>query len=119
MVRKLTRDEIGVVETLLAQGVAGAEQFRTQFSNCLVHPINSDETILRFHVSPQAVPADVPYAQNIAVEANARDLDGCLIEVLLHVKNGTIYELEYVKANGTTLKKRPQDRDLSNFIVHW
>ncbi len=115
--RRLEQDEIDLVEQLLARDVPGAELLRSQLPDSLVYPMNSDETILRFQVSPQAVPAKVPYKQNVAVEASAKDADGCRVEVLLHVKDGFIYELEFVKTDGSPLRKRPLDKDLTDFIV--
>jgi hypothetical protein len=117
--RELTQDEIGLVRKLLDREVAGAEQLRAQLINCLVYPINDDETILRCCVSEKVSPAKVPYLQNVAVDAGATDLDGGLVEVLLHVNDGKLYEIEYVKADGTPLIRRPLDSDLSEFMVYW
>jgi len=99
--------------------VAGAEQLRAQLPDCAVFPINCDETILRFIVSAQAPQASVPYIQNVAVEASAEDIDGCRVEVLLHVKDGRLYELEYLKMAGTPLQRRPLGEDLFDFIILW
>jgi hypothetical protein len=115
--RRLSQDEINLVEQLLSRDVPGAELLRSQLCDSLVYPMNSDETILRFQTSPQAVPAKVPYKQNVAVEASAKDTDGCRIEILLHVKDGLLYELEYVKIDGSSLLKRPLEKDLTDFIV--
>ncbi len=116
--RNVSQQELSIIESLLDRDVPGAEALRSQLSGSLVYPMNDDETILRFKMSPQAVPATVPYKQNVAVEAAASDLDGRRVEVLLHVKDGLIYELEYVKVDGSNLKRRPTGDDLSDFIVH-
>jgi hypothetical protein len=118
-VRKLTEEEILLVEALLRQDVAGAAQLRAQLPDCTVFPINCDETILRFSVSPQVPQVNVPYIQNVAVEASAKDIDGCRVEVLLHVKEGRIYELEYIKTDGTPLKRRPLAEDLFDLKYDW
>ncbi len=117
-VRKLSQQEVGLIERLLDRDVLGAEKLLSQLSNCFVYPMNNDATILRFQVSPDIPPAVLPYIQNVAVEASATDLDGVRVEVLLHVKDGRIYELEYVKTDGSALSRRPAAEDLSNFIVH-
>jgi hypothetical protein len=117
-VRELRQREISLIERLLDRDVAGAEELRSQLSSCLVNPINEDETILRFHTPPCAVPAVLPYKQNVAVEASAKDADGCRVEVLLHVKDGRLYELEYVKTDGSPLQSKPTAENLSDFIVH-
>jgi hypothetical protein len=116
--RKVNEQEISLVESLLGRSVPGADALRSQLADSLVRPMNDDGTILRFKVSPQAVPATLPYKQNVAVEAVAKDLDGCRVEVLLHVKDGLIYELEYVKVDGTPLQRRPAGSDLSGFLIH-
>lgn len=107
------QDEINLVERLLSRDVPGAELLRSQLYDSLVYPMNSDEIILRFQTSSQ----EVPYIQNVAVEASAKDTDGCRIEVLLHVKDGLPYELEFVKIDGSSLLNRPLDKDLTDFIV--
>jgi Domain of unknown function (DUF6984) len=116
--RRITEQEMSLVKRLLACGVAGADALRSQLPNSHVYPINDDETILRFRLSPDAVPASLPYKQNVAVEAVARDLDEGRVEVLLHVKDGLIYELEYVKTDGSRLQRRPTEHDLSGFVAH-
>jgi hypothetical protein len=116
--RKVNEQESSLIESLLDRSVPGTEALRSQLPDSLVYPMNDDETILRFKVSPQAVPATLPYKQNVAVEAVAKDLDGCRVEILLHVKDGLIYELEYVKVDGSPLQRRPTGSDLAEFVVH-
>lgn len=116
--REISQQEESLIERLLDCDVPGAHILRSQLSDSRVYPMNDDETILRFKLSPDAVPARLPYRQNVAVEAVAMDLDKCRVEVLLHVKDGLIYELEYVKTNGGRLLRRPEARDLSEFFVH-
>jgi hypothetical protein len=77
--------------------------------------MNDDETILRFFVPAEAPVAQLPYAQNVAVEARAKDIDGCTVEVILHVKDGKLHELEFVKTDGTMLQSKPLGMDLSDF----
>jgi len=108
--RNLTEGEARLVEKLLDRDVAGAAQLRGQLSDCTVYPMNNDETILRFCLPPHAVPADVPYIQDVAVEAVAIDADGCRVEVLLHVKDGKLFELEYLKTDGTPLRSSIHSR---------
>jgi hypothetical protein len=116
--RKVSQQELSVIGSLLDRDVPGAEILRSQLPDSLVYPMNDDETILRFKVSPHAAPATLPYKQNVAVEAVTKDLDGCRVEVLLHVKDGLVYELEYVKADGSPLQRRPTGGDLAEFVVH-
>jgi len=116
--RKLSQQESSLIERLLDRDFPGAETLRSQLSGGLVYPINDDETILRFKISPAAVRAILPYKQNVAVEAVAKDLDECRVEVLLHVKDGILHELEYVKTDGSPLQKKPSGNDLVEFIVH-
>ena len=116
--RKASEQELSIIGHLLDRDVPGAEALRSQISDSLVYPMNEGETILRFQMPPHAVAATLPYKQSFAVEAVASDLDGCRVEVLLHVKDGLIYELEYVKVDGSELKRRPTGNDLSDFIVH-
>jgi hypothetical protein len=117
-VRELKQQEIDLIVRLLDRDVPGAEKLRSQLSNCLVYSMNEDETILRFEVAPDATLATLPYIQNVAVEAATSDADGCRVEVLLHVKEGRIFELEYVKTNGSPLQRRPRAGDLSDFVVY-
>lgn len=116
--RKLSQQELSVIGSLLDRDVPGAEVLRSQLPDSLVYPTNDDETILRFKVSPLAQPATLPYKQNVAVEAVTKDLDGRRVEVLLHVKGGLVYELEYVKVDGSPLQRRPTGGDLAEFVVH-
>ncbi|WP_373064396.1 hypothetical protein [Zavarzinia sp.] len=107
------------MEVLLARNVSGADRFLDQMSGCRVEAINDDETILRFHLRPTAESAELPYIQNVAVEAQASDIDGFIIEILLHVKEGKIFELEYLRRDGNPIGRRPTGRDLSEFIIYF
>lgn len=110
--RRVSQQEFSVIGSLLDCDVPGAAVLRSQPPDTLVYPMNDDETILRFKVSPQAVPANMPYKQNVAVEAVTKDLDGCRVEVLLHVKDGLVYELEYVKNRRESFAKETHGRRL-------
>lgn len=61
--RSLSQDEICLVERLLAREMTGAELLRAQIEQSFVYALNDDGSILRFQVSPKAVPAKMPYKQ--------------------------------------------------------
>jgi hypothetical protein len=117
-VREVDSETRAIVESLLDRKPDGADALRAQLVTAHAYPINDDGTVLRFQLLPDVPAARVGYQQNVAVEAKTKDIDGCPVEVLLHVKHGFIYELEFIRVDGKALQKRPSAKDLTDFVVY-
>ena len=117
MTRALTQTEYGLVETLLDHYGANSSYLHKQLQQVAVTPINDDGSIIRFELPSTAIAAPMPRIHFVPVEATAKDADGTPIHVLLHVRNGMIYELEYVKEAPLPILRIPEARDLRDFII--
>jgi hypothetical protein len=85
---------------------------RTQIGDSLVSPIEEyadNYGSLEFEVRGKT---RAPVTQRVPVYATALDADGVPIELLLHVVDGLVQELEVVEADGSPIKRPPQAADL-------
>lgn len=78
---------------LLSVKFPGVLELKSQVENALATPIDSNGS-LRIYVTTIAK-ADVN--KRIPVEAHCTDTDGVVINILLHVQNGVLSELEIYK----------------------
>jgi len=104
--RKPLDSEKRIIERLLGGEFFGRDQIRAQINNSLVKKIDEDGS-LRFDVKIN-VKADV--RQRIPIEAECEDSDGVTIHVLLHVVEGTVYELEIYKDDSSKIVQMPDPK---------
>lgn len=115
--RSLNPTELSLLEKLLERSAPGSSELRAQIAGALVRAINDDGTILRFELRPSALRAPTGPLHFVPVEASALDTDGTVVRVLLHVRNGLLYEIEYVREAPGKLEKFPSAQDLFDFRV--
>jgi hypothetical protein len=97
-----------MVATLLRSEFPGRDVLVRQLATASVKTIDPDGS-LKFAVeSPER--ADVN--QRVPVEAWATDLDGMLIEVLLHVVDGVLDEFEILRADSKPLQHTVEPGEL-------
>jgi hypothetical protein len=117
--RRLTSREIALIRKLLDAGYAKGLTHVSEWKRAKVQPMNNDDTILRFCISSATAPLSIaaePY-NSVPVEASALDADGCIIHVLLHVRGGKLYELEYLREQPGPVQHWPRAEDLFDFLV--
>jgi len=115
--RSLTPGERDTVERLLDECAFDAKSLRAQADSAEVWNINEDGSIVRFENSPLAPSAPTPLMHFVLVEATAMDKDGVTIHVLLHVRKGRLYELEYFREDTNPMLRTPEANDLIGFVV--
>lgn len=55
----------------------------------------------------------------VPVEGEVEDLDGMGIEVLLHVVNGYLHELEVYRRDGGVIERQPSAENMKVFAYRW
>jgi hypothetical protein len=109
--RPLETHERELLERLLDPEFAGRDELRRQLDVVTACQILDDGT-LALQCGP-CLPA--PVKRRVPTEGECRDADGGVIQVLLHVVNGVMHELEIFKLGPTQDAKiinRPAPRDL-------
>ena len=103
MKRKLTELEKKIINKLLSSHFEGNELLQKQLINCEASNTNDDDNYGSIYLHPLS---DHPALVNlrVPVEGLAADSDGGTINILLHVEDGFLNELEIVKLEGTPIK---------------
>lgn len=102
--RALTEVERALLLRLLESDFDGADELRRQLETARVRGVsdyNDNWGSIDFE------PAGNHAACYLMVEAMAPDSDGVPVELLLHVRDGTLEELEIIKADGTEILAFP------------
>lgn len=110
--RPLTANERLLIARLLETPFPGSDAVADQLQNCRVVPVGSNGTLdFVIGTGPKAeVRSSVP------VEAEAEDIDGTTIHLLLHVIEGTALGIEVYKEDSSQVIKMPRPSDLRIFI---
>ena len=93
--RALESGEVAVLRFLLSQPFTGHEELERQLPSVRVAEEVCDGEILDLVVGPDVDPA--PWTERVPSSAWGRDADGEAIEVSVHVLDGYIAELEFVR----------------------
>ena len=101
--RPVTDYERQLMWRLLETDFPGRNELAEQVEDCLVKPIDSDGC-LEFRVNSH-VRADVKW--RIPTEGHVPDADGVAINILLHVADGQLKELEIYKSDNSPVIKMP------------
>jgi len=101
--RPMTDYERQLILRLLEKDFPGRDALVEQVENSLVRSIDPDGS-LEFQINSQVV-ADVKWS--IPTEGRVPDSDGMVINMLLHVIDGKITELEIYKDDSSPVIKRP------------
>src|SRR6476469_707849 len=91
MARPLDPREIEILSKLLSPDLPGGAELRQQVADALVTEIDGNGS-LQFAIQPHHAPAAVN--RRVVSEGIAPDEDGAGINVILHVLNGRLNELE-------------------------
>ena len=109
--REMTDAEEALFRRLLEAPFPGSQALKEQFRNSLVLPINDNGSLdLIIEGGPKA---DVH--NSVPVEAEAEDIDGTTIHMLLHVIDGTVRGLEVYKEDSSRVIKLPAASELRIF----
>ena len=111
--RPLAAGERAVLDKLLSESFPGRDALAEQARDVRVRSIDADGS-LALMPDPGVCPADV--VRRIPVEAEAEDLDGVAIHVLLHVVDGYMKELEVYREDSSRVV-RPITPDALSTVV--
>lgn len=113
--RRLNLWERDVLDALLAVPFPGSDGLRVQLGSVKVsEEYGGDDPSVIFSVAQDAAPP-APVKRRIPVEAEALDEDGATIQVLLHVLDGLLWELELYRPDGKSVQRRPDARSLLTY----
>lgn len=108
--RNVTQSERLIIHKLLAN-TPGSAALREQLETAMVREIDADGS-LRFIIQGRELPEDY---QNyvLCVSGIAEDVDKVPIVMLLFVDDaGSLFELEFVKADGSRVRQLPEYNDI-------
>ena len=97
-----------MIEKLLASEFPGRDELRLQLDSITAVEIDDDGSLSLQGGS--ASPSSLKYLW--PPEGECRDEDGVMIHVLLHVKSGTLHELEVFKDDSSNVCRRPTAESL-------
>lgn len=103
--------EMMLLKKLLNQDFNGATELKKQLSSLTVETIvgqNDNYESIALYVDDRN---KASVLQRVPVEARAYDSDGVAIDALLHVVDGRLNELEFLKVDGTNIIERPNAED--------
>jgi hypothetical protein len=109
--REMTTAEQALIGRLLEDSFPGSEQLSAQVKTCLVRSIDENGS-LDFIVS---VDQKAAVYNSVPVEAEAEDVDGVTIHILLHVIDGVAQGLEVYKEDLSRVIEFPAPAKLSLF----
>ena len=87
--RELTKPELALIEALLAEPFQGRTELIQQLPGIRGRRVDEDGSLQLSATGPRAVVCD-----RVPVTGHATDLDGAPVEVLLHVVDGRLDEVE-------------------------
>lgn len=103
--RPLTQNEKAIIEKLLSKPFPGRDELREQLEGCLAQLTGDQDNYGSIYLFPvNKVRANVK--TRVPVDGLIDDSDEGGIDILLHVIDGYLNELEVVKFDGTSLKEK-------------
>jgi hypothetical protein len=114
--RKLAPDEIAIIDRLLEVDFPGRDEVAAQIEHSRVSSADYDDNYGSLDFEVRQAPR-APVTSRVPVSGRTFDVDGVPIEVLLHVVDGIIEELEIVKADGSPIERRPEASRLEVFAA--
>lgn len=110
--REMTANERRLIARLLETPFPGSDAVAEQLQTCLVVPVGSNGTLdFLIETGPKA-----EVRNSVPVEAEAEDIDGTTIHLLLHVIEGIARGIEVYKEDSSQVIKMPKPSDLRIFI---
>ncbi len=111
--RKPTDAERSLLERLLEAEFPGRDELAPMIRSILVRTIDEDGGLeLRSQIDGKA-----SVVKRVPVEAEAKDEDGVVIHMRLHVVDGRPVELEFFREDGATLKRMPPPSALELIVL--
>ncbi|MGC2330288.1 MAG: hypothetical protein WA581_02445 [Candidatus Acidiferrales bacterium] len=101
--REPTEAERLLLKRLLDADFPGRSELAPLLQRVLVRTIDEDSGL---ELQTQAE-GKAPVVKRVPVEAEAKDTDGVMIHMLLHVVEGKPVELEFFREDGATVKRMP------------
>lgn len=112
--RPLAPYELELIEKLLEPEFPGRDELQHQVPSVTARQIHDDGTLeLHCEGGPQA-----PVSCRVPTEGEYLDVDGHPVNVLLHVKDGLMCELEILKNYPTEIRNPPRAQNLDVFAHH-
>jgi hypothetical protein len=109
--RPLTDAELSILNKLLSKDFPSRNELKAQISESSALPTNDPDNYGSVLLSTKStVKAQVN--ERIPVEATVNDTDGVPVNILLHVVDGIVNELEILKVDGSPLKRPISPEDL-------
>jgi hypothetical protein len=112
--RSPTEAEKALIDALLAAEFPGKDALRKQMATALVRTLDEDGGL---EISPAEASVPAIVSRRIPVEAEAEDVDGVPIHLLLHVVDGMARELELFREDGKTVQRQPSPQDLRLLVL--
>jgi hypothetical protein len=109
--------ECELLKKLMEKSFPGRDELFGQLDGLSVKTID-DEGSLSIRVSPLASPAEVKdrvVAEGYYFDEDTSSNEGPRVNVLLHVVNGVLTEIEVYKDDGSPIRKRP----LAENLIFW
>ena len=107
--RPLFKHERELIEKLLEPEFVGRDELRAQLQTVTGRQLLDDGTFLELRCGSSVT---APVRNRVPTEGRCRDTDGGPIDVLLHVVDGLMHQLEILKYGGP-LRKWPTAGDLT------
>jgi hypothetical protein len=101
--REITSQERALLDVLLSTPFSGREAIVQQLHGARVRIIDAEGSLAFDVASPE--PATVKH--RIPIEAEAEDLDGVTVHMLLHLVEGKVSELEFYKDDSSRVLRLP------------
>ena len=100
--RPLTELEYVIISKLLEHPFPGSEEIKQQTKSPTVISAADDDNYGSIYFKAEGSNRAVTL-NNLPVEGTTHDTDGVVVDILLHVINGFLHELEIIKVDGTNL----------------
>lgn len=106
--RTMDDREQAIISFLLGHDFPGAAELRRQFERSLVRPLDDDGCLEIRVVSDEVAPV----SQRVPTEGYFVDADGVHVNLLIHVVDGKLSELEVFKEDNSPIILKPEAADL-------
>jgi hypothetical protein len=115
--RSLTPAEEGILRQLLLVDFPGRDQLRKQMQSArVVEQCRECQSIV---IQVDKLPSnEAPVPRRVPVEAQAADVDGVIMHVLLHVVRGFLDEMEIFREDLESVKELPRPDALTFINIH-
>jgi hypothetical protein len=105
--RELTEYERRVANALLDTEFSGSEILKRQFEHATARLMKTDDNYGSIVITTKS-PEPANIKNRVPVTALTRDESGGPVEILLHVVNGSVHELEFVRLDGKPMVGLPR-----------